>query len=102
MHIISFATNETDWSVPRLGMILHVGERDTGYRLDCEKLFPESERPSNPLAWFDMDGPWFQKARETHDALIKDGQKLAEARDKGWLVPSRDAYWFAPVPRKDP
>ena len=24
---------------------------------------------------------------------------LAEARDKGWLVPSRDAYWFAPVPR---
>ena len=73
MHIISFATMETKWSVPRLGMILHVGDRDTGYRLDCEKLFPEAERPSNPLAWFDMDGPWFKKSRET--------------RDKGWLVP---------------
>src|SRR5215213_3206954 len=99
MQIISFATQETDWSVPRLGMILEVGGHDTGYRLDCEKLFSESGRPSNPLAWFDMDGPWFQTARATHDILIKDKQALAEARDKGWLVPSRDAYWFAPVPR---
>ena len=99
MHIISFATQETKWSVPRLGMILHVGDRDTGYRLDCEKLFDKDERPTNPLAWLDMDGPWFQKARETHDLLIKDPQALANARDKGWLVPSRDAYWFAPVPR---
>ena len=99
MHIISFATEETDWSVPRLGIILEVGGHDTGYRLDCEKLFPEPERPTNPLAWFDMDGPWFQTARATADTLIKDKQALAEARDKGWLVPSRDAYWFAPVPR---
>src|SRR5689334_20122015 len=99
MHIISFATMETKWSVPRLGMILHVGDRDTGYRLDCEKLFAESERPANPLAWFDMDGPWFQRARETHDILTRDKQALDDARDKGWLVASNDAYWFAPVPR---
>src|SRR5678815_3196684 len=99
MHIISFATEETQWSVPRLGMILEVGGHDTGYRLDCEELFPEAERPSNPLAWFDMDGPWFQRARDTHDRLIQDKQALDDARDKGWLVPSSDAYWFAPVPR---
>src|SRR4026207_1764245 len=99
MHIISFATMETKWSVPRLGIILEVGGHDTGYRLDCEKLFPEAERPSNPLAWFDMDGPWFQKARETHDRLIKDKREFAEADKSGWLVPSSDAYWFAPVPR---
>ena len=90
---------ETRWSVPRLGMILEVGGHDMGYRLDCEKLFPEAERPPDPLAWFDMDGPWFQTARATHDILIKDKQALAEAADKGWLVPSSDAYWFAPVPR---
>jgi 2-keto-4-pentenoate hydratase/2-oxohepta-3-ene-1,7-dioic acid hydratase in catechol pathway len=99
MRIISFATEESDWCVPRMGIILQVGDHDTGYRLDCEKLFPETERPSNPLAWFDMDGPWFQKARETHDALVRDERALAEARDEGWLVPSSDAYWFAPVPR---
>jgi 2-keto-4-pentenoate hydratase/2-oxohepta-3-ene-1,7-dioic acid hydratase in catechol pathway len=99
MHIISFATEETSWSVPRLGMILHVDGHDSGYRLDCEKLFPEAERPANPLAWLDMDGPWFQKARATHDTLIKDKQALDDARDRGWLVPSSDAYWFAPVPR---
>jgi len=99
MHIISFATMETKWSVPRLGMILHIGDRDSGYRLDCEKLFPEAERPANLLSWFDMDGPWFQKARETHDLLTRDKQALDDAGDKGWLVPSSDAYWFAPVPR---
>ena len=99
MHIISFATEDSNWRTPRVGFILHVGDRDTGYRLDCEKLFAPAERPKDPLAWFDMDGPWFQRARETHDKLIKDKEALAAARDKGWLVPSRDAYWFAPVPR---
>src|SRR5215216_762420 len=99
MHIISFATMETKWSVPRLGMILDVDGQDTGYRLDCEKLFSEAERPANALAWFDLDGPWFQRARETHDRLIADKQAFADARDKDWLVPSSDAYWFAPVPR---
>jgi 2-keto-4-pentenoate hydratase/2-oxohepta-3-ene-1,7-dioic acid hydratase in catechol pathway len=80
-------------------MILHVGERDTGYRLDCEKLFEKDERPSNLLAWFDMNGPWFQKARQTHDVLVRDETALTEADEKGWLVPRQDAYWFAPVPR---
>jgi 2-keto-4-pentenoate hydratase/2-oxohepta-3-ene-1,7-dioic acid hydratase in catechol pathway len=99
MHIISFSTEESEWKLPRMGMILHVDGHDSGYRLDCEKLFDKANRPSNPLAWFDMDGPWFQKARETHDTLVRDPQALAEARDKGWLVRSQDAYWFAPVPR---
>ena len=99
MHIISFATEESNWRSPRMGIILHAGDRDTGYRLDCEKLFDKADRPADPLAWFDMDGPWFKKARETHDALVSDERALADAREKGWLVPSRDAYWFAPVPR---
>src|ERR1051325_2098619 len=99
MHIISFATMETKWSVPRLGMILHVGDQDTGYRLDCEKLFSEAERASNPLAWFGMDGPSFPDAREIHDILTRDKQSADDAHDKRWRVPSSDAYWFAPVPR---
>jgi len=99
MHIISFATKDSNWRTPRMGIILHVGDRDTGYRLDCEKLFDKSDRPANLLAWFDMDGPWFKKARETHDALVSDEKALTDANDKGWLVPSSDAYWFAPVPR---
>ena len=82
-----------------MGILLHANGHDTGYRLDCEKLFAKDDRPSNPLAWFDMDGPWFQKSRETHDTLIQDEKALADARDKGWLVPSQDAYWHAPVPR---
>ena len=82
-----------------MGILLIVNGFDSGYRLDCEKLFDKADRPSNPLAWFDMNGPWFQKALHTHDTLVRDPQALAEAKDKGWLVRSQDAYWFAPVPR---
>lgn len=99
MNIISFATEESDWRKPRLGILLQQGDRDTGYRLDCEKLFAPAERPANPLAWFDMDGEWFQSARATAEALVRDEVALTQARDRGWLVPARDAYWFAPVPR---
>jgi 2-keto-4-pentenoate hydratase/2-oxohepta-3-ene-1,7-dioic acid hydratase in catechol pathway len=99
MNIISFATEDTGWRSPRMGILLIAGGYDSGYRLDCEKLFEKEQRPADPLAWFDMDGPWFQKARETHDALVRDKKALAQAREKGWLVRSEDAYWFAPVPR---
>jgi 2,4-diketo-3-deoxy-L-fuconate hydrolase len=99
MRIISFSTEDTDWKSPRMGLLLHVAGFDTGYRLDCEKLFDIAQRPRDPLAWFDMDGPWFQKARQTHDTLVSDKKALAQARDTGWLVRSQDAYWFAPVPR---
>ncbi|MEK6281932.1 MAG: fumarylacetoacetate hydrolase family protein [Acidobacteriota bacterium] len=99
MQIIAFATEETNWASPRMGIILHDGEGDTGYRLDCERLVESIERPANPLDWFDMDGPWFQKSRQTYETLVRDASALARARDNGWLVRSEDAYWFAPVPR---
>lgn len=99
MNIISFATEESDWKKPRMGIILHDGTRDLGYRLDCERLFDSAELPSNPLAWFDMDGQWFQKANEVQKRLSGDPNALNEAKDKGWLVDRSDAYWFAPVPR---
>lgn len=86
-----------------MGIILRAGyrdsERDTGYRLDCEKLFAPEDRPPNPLHWFDMESQWFQTARATAETLGRDEQALADANAKGWLIPSSDAYWFAPVPR---
>ena len=82
-----------------MGIVLNDGTHDLGYRLDCERLFEPAELPANPLSWFDMDGPWFQKANETRKKLISDENALTHARDHGLLVGSRDAYWFAPVPR---
>lgn len=99
MNIISFATEESDWQTPRVGIILTHGGSDTGYRLDCERLFDRSDHPQNPLSWFDLEGPWLQKAREIFDKVEKDTIALEHAKQRGWLVPSRDAYWFAPVPR---
>ena len=63
MRIISFATAESDWKSPRMGIILHLNGRDSGERLDCQKLFESAEHPANPLEWFDMDGRWFETAR---------------------------------------
>jgi 2-keto-4-pentenoate hydratase/2-oxohepta-3-ene-1,7-dioic acid hydratase in catechol pathway len=99
MRIISFATQESTWKSPRMGIILHTNGADSGQRLDCEKLFAPAERPANPLAWFDMGERWFRTARETAERLERDPNAFADARKKGWLVPSQDAYWFAPVPR---
>ena len=82
-----------------MGIILYHGGQDTGYRLDCERLFDPVDHPSNPWSWFDMDGPWFQKAREIFDNVEHDSAALQYAKDQGWLVPRSDAYWFAPVPR---
>ena len=99
MNIISIATAETEWKVPRPAIILTHGGQDTRYRLDCEKLFEPSERPRNYLSWFDLDGPWFQKAHEVFDSVESDAAMLDQAKAKGWAVPASDAYWFAPVPR---
>jgi 2-keto-4-pentenoate hydratase/2-oxohepta-3-ene-1,7-dioic acid hydratase in catechol pathway len=99
MNIISFATAESDWKKPRLGIILHDGTRDLGYRLDCERLFEPSHRPTNPLSWFDLDGEWLQRASQTAKELVKDEVALERAKANGLLVSSKDAYWFAPVPR---
>jgi len=99
MRIISFATKESNWETPRLGIILNVNGRDSGQRLDCEKLFDPADRPTNQLAWFDMDARWFKTARDTAARLERDAAAFADAKHKGLLVPSEDAYWFAPVPR---
>jgi 2,4-diketo-3-deoxy-L-fuconate hydrolase len=99
MNIISIATAESDWKVPRPAIIVEHGGQDTRYRLDCERLFDPSELPSNPLAWFDMDGPWLQKAREVFQNVERDLSALDRLKQRYCLVPAQDAYWFAPVPR---
>src|SRR5258705_12693084 len=46
-----------------------------------------------------MDGPWFQKSRETYETLVRDAGALDQAMEKGWLTRRAEAYWLAPVPR---
>ena len=93
MQIISFATEDSNWRSPRMGIILRAKGHDTGYRLDCEKLFEKSERPENPLAWFDMDGPWFQKAR----AEERQGNLQASANSLNHAIsinPRSSSYYY--------
>lgn len=99
MRIVSFATEESEWRSPRMGIILKTDGVESRELLDCEKLFSPSERPANSLAWFDIDGRWFQKVRDAASRFEHDATVRAEALEKGWLVSRRGAYWFAPVPR---
>jgi len=95
MQIITFTTHETDgWQPPRVGALLN-----SEYLLNFERVLDGEQLPTNHLAWLDMDGPWFQKSRETYDALKHDLSAVAQATEKGWLTRRAEAYWLAPVPR---
>lgn len=94
MQIITFTCEASGWESPRVGALLN-----SDYLLNFGNLFNHEISPSNHLAWFDMDGGWFQRSRETYDALAKDPAAIADAAEKGWLTRRADAYWLAPVPR---
>jgi 2-keto-4-pentenoate hydratase/2-oxohepta-3-ene-1,7-dioic acid hydratase in catechol pathway len=95
MQIITFITEEIDgWQAPRVGALLN-----HEYLLNFEGAFAAAERPANNLAWLDMDGPWFQKSRETYEALMRDSSAFTQAIERGWLTRRSEAYWLAPVPR---
>jgi len=93
MEIITFTTRETDWRVPQVGAL-----QNDEYLFSFMDAF-EGQRPTSHLAWLDMDGPWFQKSRETYETIARDSNLLAEAVAKGWLIKRSEAYWLAPVPR---
>ncbi len=95
MQIITFTTRESDgWQSPRIGALVN-----EDYLLDFEVAFGAVERTANHLAWLDMDGPRFQKSRETCEILMHDSSALTQAIEKGWLTKRSQAYWLAPVPR---
>jgi 2-keto-4-pentenoate hydratase/2-oxohepta-3-ene-1,7-dioic acid hydratase in catechol pathway len=94
MEIITFTTRETDWQTPRVGALLN-----SEYLLDFERAFDGEKRPVNHLSWLDIDGPWFQRSRETYETLVLDSRLLTQAIEKGWLTRRSEAYWLAPVPR---
>ena len=93
MEIVTFTTRETDWRVPQVG-----APQNDEYLFSFMDAF-EGQQPTSHLAWLDMDGPWFQKSRETYESIARDANLLAEAVEKGWLIKRSEAYWLAPVPR---
>ena len=95
MQIVTFTTHEKDgWQPPRAGALLN-----RQYLLDFERVIGDAQPPPNHLGWLNMEGPWFQKARETYDLLKQDSEAVTEATAKGWLTRRAEAYWLAPVPR---
>jgi len=95
MQIVTFTTHEKDgWQLPRAAAILN-----SQYLLDFERVIDDAKLPPNHLAWLDMDGPWFQKARAVYEGLKEDPEAVTQATANGWLTRRAEAYWLAPVPR---
>ena len=67
MRIISFSTEETEWKSPRMGIILAVNGHDTGYRLDCEKLFDKADGRQIRL----RGSTWMDHGSKKHARLTK-------------------------------
>ena len=68
---------------------------DETYIFDFTHAY-EGELPDTSLRWFDVDGAWFQSSRARFAEAL---ENVSAARDKGWLVERKSAYWLAPVPR---
>jgi 2-keto-4-pentenoate hydratase/2-oxohepta-3-ene-1,7-dioic acid hydratase in catechol pathway len=93
MEIVAFTT-EAHRRRPRAGAILN-----DSYLIDFEYSYEEGVHPAHLVDWLDMEGPWFQKSRETFDRLSSSPDLVQAAAEKGWVVKRSDAQWFAPVPR---
>lgn len=87
MRLITFALE--DGGAPRVGALLADGEQvlDFGAALGVT---------TGPLAWFDMDGPWFARARALYGEVTS-GAKSPE--DAGAVVRCDRVRVLAPVPR---
>jgi 2-keto-4-pentenoate hydratase/2-oxohepta-3-ene-1,7-dioic acid hydratase in catechol pathway len=95
MEIITFTTQASDGCrAQRVGALLN-----DEYLLDFSKVVTGSDQPGSHVRWLDMDGPWFQKSRETYESVIKNASLLPQAAEAGWLTKRSAAYWLAPVPR---
>src|SRR5512144_746134 len=93
MEIITFVTEESNWKHPRVGALLN-----REYLFDFAAAFGH-EQPADLLAWFDLDGQWFQQSREKWEEIKSDPDLQSAAIEKQWLIRRKDAYWLAPVPR---
>ncbi len=91
MQIISFSTQWADGdSSIRVGALLN-----ETFIFDFTHAY-EGELPDTSLRWLDIDGAWFQSSRAR---FAEASENVSAARDKGWLVERKSAYWFAPIPR---
>ncbi|HVF29223.1 MAG TPA: fumarylacetoacetate hydrolase family protein [Pyrinomonadaceae bacterium] len=101
MRLFSFAggTNQAGNREPRVGILLDDGERllHLCAAADAEGARPPA--PSDPMAWFDLDGVWWPQALALYESLGRGGAKLKRAEERGLLVARRDVRLLAPVPR---
>jgi 2-keto-4-pentenoate hydratase/2-oxohepta-3-ene-1,7-dioic acid hydratase in catechol pathway len=105
MKIVTYTIEEdgTDERAPRVGALLEAGEYILDFARALRERDDESERSkmalANPLAWFDLDGALFKRARKAHDEITAGQPEIERARESGLLIKRSSARLLAPVPR---
>jgi 2-keto-4-pentenoate hydratase/2-oxohepta-3-ene-1,7-dioic acid hydratase in catechol pathway len=88
MKLVSFRVDGGDLRrAPRVGALLSGGE----HVLDFAAAI--GSEPEDSLAWFDLDGDWFRRARAAYD------ESAGEPVAGGGVVARSDVRLLAPVPR---
>lgn len=102
MKIVTYVNEEVGLE-PRVGAVIGDGE----YVLDFAQAIRSGdgggargvEANANPLAWFDLDGPWLKRARAALDEIVGQPGSLERAHEEGLLARRGDVRLVAPVPR---
>jgi 2-keto-4-pentenoate hydratase/2-oxohepta-3-ene-1,7-dioic acid hydratase in catechol pathway len=93
MRLITFTPKSAPTAAPRLGALLP-GDRSVlnfAVSVDASADVPL-------IAWLDLDDEWLPKARQIHDALAKNAQRV-ETLPRGSVLPAADVVIGPPVPR---
>src|SRR5262245_15590374 len=93
MEIVSFTT-DTNAARPRPRVGALVGD---GHILDFERTLAGAEGPVHHIDWFDVDTPWFERARSSYDSFAGSSD-FGDFGDAA-IVARSSARLLAPVPR---
>ena len=90
MEIVSFTT-DTNAARPRPRVGALLGD---SHILDFDRTLAGAEGPAHHIDWFDVDAPWFERARSSFDSLAGTSDFSNSA-----VVARSSARLLAPVPR---
>lgn len=101
MRLLTFTdkASQSGECVRRVGILLSDGERllDLCAAVDADAGHPCA--PTDPKAWFDLDGEWWPQALALYESLGRDDRKIERAAERGLIERRRDVRLLAPVPR---
>lgn len=75
MRLITFASLDTVEPAYRPGALLPDGDRILDLPAALSLQPTSAPVPVDPLLWWDLEGPWFEKAQQVYDSVVQGGEE---------------------------